>query len=202
MTLKYYATESARYGDMGSISVETALVALDKAYHRFNLPRVKFVVNPRKRNWSHYKGGLNMVSPKGKLCPPLQVPTIEMSPHMMNWKTVLHELGHHIHYVRFNDKAVKRAVADGVKVFDTTKSGRLDFNIWIIKNVKREHAHGPVHRVIMQELVDYFLEIGMITVKPTYIQKADEIAAARNRPVNPEIAKMELDLCRTFVVEG
>jgi hypothetical protein len=170
--LKYYKEENERYGTMGSITVETAELALQKAYHRFNLPRVKFVVNKRKRNWSHYKAGLNMYRPLGRLAPAIGVPTIEMAPSMMTWATVLHELGHHVHTVRFNDAVVKKAIAAGVKVFDTTTGGRRDFQIWGIKNVKREHVHGATHRRIMQELVDFFLSEGMITVKPTYLQMA------------------------------
>lgn len=179
MSLKYYAEERSRYGEMGSITVETALVALEKANHRFNLPRVKVVVKTCRRSRSVYRPGLNMYRPDGHLAKPMDIPTIEFAPNMLNWLTFLHELGHHIHCVRFNDSVSKRATADGINILDTTKNGRFEYGFWAIKNkVARQHWHGPVHRKIVQNLVDFFMELGMIPVKPTYVVRAELLRTA------------------------
>lgn len=168
MSLKYYATERARYGEMGSITPDVALVAINKACHRFNLPRAAYVVTTRRRTRSCYKPGLNMLRPDGRLAPALGVPTLVMAPSMQNWLVFCHELAHHMHAVEFNSAAVTRAMAAKVNPYDSSRNGRLDFQLWARSNVKRQHWHGHYHRVAMQKLVDFFLEIGMITVLPTY----------------------------------
>lgn len=172
MSLKYYAIERNRYGQMGAITPETAMVALNRAIHRFNLPRVVYEVSTRKRTRSFYRPGLHMFRPDGHRAKAMDVPKIVVAHTMQTWLTLVHELAHHWHCVKYDDRA-KRAVGGS--------------------RPPREHWHGPQHRALVQILVDYFMEIDMIPEKPTYMKVAAELEAARNRPINPEIAAMELD---------
>jgi len=165
MSLKYYKQENERYGDMGVITEAQALNIIRIACAKFDMPHVKFNINPRKRRMSHYKAGATMIAMCGRVARPLAVPLIDMAPTMMHWSTLLHEFAHHIHTVRFNAAAEKLAATLSV-VLDT-RQARQAFSK---KHVKREHAHGHTHRVIMQELVNFFVDNGMITQKPTYMK--------------------------------
>ncbi len=144
--LKYYAQERARYGEMGAISAETAKLALDRACVHFNLNRVRLEISKRKKRTSRYTPGLgNLYPPTLRPSGQMAVPTISMATTMMTWLTLVHELAHHMHSVRFTDRA-KRARP----------------------RPSTEHWHGPAHRGYVQQLVNYFVDTGMITVKPAY----------------------------------
>lgn len=175
MSLKYYATEAARYGNMGSMTKDLMAAALEKACPKFNLPRIdlKFAKTPRRASWS--KIGLGMVHLNGRLAKPLALPTIKMAPNHMNWQIFCHELAHQLHYTRLNEDLVRRATAAAVDIND-----KLAYAVWRSKNFKKQRAHGHQHVKLMQEVVDFFREIGMITELPTYAQQALDLVKAIN----------------------
>lgn len=168
MSLKYYRDEAARYGSMGNLDAATMRDALEKACAHFGVPRVvlKFARTPRKFSW--YRSGIQMMAPNLRLARAMSLPTIQMAPNHMIWQVFCHEFAHHVHFARFSDKVTKAAANAGVNVTATDAGSRYEFVMWARKNFRKEHAHGPSHRAIMQEVVDYFLSIGMITVLPTY----------------------------------
>jgi hypothetical protein len=169
MSLKYYEDEFKRYGDMGPITLEEMIEAANKAAEYFKTPRVQCKINPRKKRVSHYKPGLNMASPRGGLAKPMNVPTLDIAPTMMTWLTFVHEFGHHLHYARYNEKAVAMATKAGMDTNDTTENNRLVFKVFIAANIKKEHVHGPSHRKYVQEIVTFFVNNGSIKTKPTYM---------------------------------
>lgn len=166
MSLKYYKQEAARYGDMGSITEDKALEILKVACAKFNMPHVMFNINPRKKRKSIYRTGAAMLGVCGGVAKPLTVPLIDMAPTMMHWATILHEFAHHVHAVTHHRKAEALALQMG-KPFGT----RAERHAFSKAHVKREHAHGHQHRVIMQDLVTFFVDNGMITTKPTYMSE-------------------------------
>lgn len=168
MSLKYYKQEDARYGSMGRITEPQALEILKLACAKFDVPHVKFNVNPRKKRKSIYRPGACMVGVCGFVAKPLTVPLIDMAPTMMHWTTLLHEFAHHVHCVRHHRKAEALAQQMG-KPFETRK----ERHAFSQAHVKREHGHGFGHLTIMQSLVDFFVGNGMITEKPTYMKLAE-----------------------------
>lgn len=166
MSLKYYKQEAARYGDMGSITEEKALEIIKVASAQFNTPHVMFNINPRKKRKSIYRTGAAMLGVCGGVAKPLTVPLIDMAPSMMHWSTLLHEFAHHMHTVEYHRKGEALALTLGEPFASRAERSRFAKNA-----LKREHAHGHRHRVLMQTLVDFFVGNGMITVKPTYMTK-------------------------------
>jgi hypothetical protein len=182
--LKYYAMEADRYGSMGDMTKAQMHAALEKAYAKFGMPRIdlKFARTPRKASWARV--GLGMVGLGGHIAEPLSLPTIKMAPNHMYWQLFCHELAHHLHYTRLNADLTEKA----------TRAGAMgtpeEYRVWLGKNFKKQRAHGHEHRKLMQEVVDFFREIGMITVLPTYAQRALDLVKAINRPTNPEVVAM------------
>ena len=171
MTLKYYADERARYGEMGPITEAEVAHVITAVAGKYNVPLVKFHLATRRKNVSVYRGGLGMMYLSLRLYKPLAVPGIHIAPTMMNWLTVLHELAHHIHICRFDAKIREAAQKAGVPV-DSSFDSRYKFREFAFANFKKEHAHGPSHRAIVQELVSHFVDSGDIKVLPTYKVKS------------------------------
>jgi hypothetical protein len=164
MSLKYYKDERARYGQMGSVTEEQAKAVLELCYTEFDMPRLKFKVNPRKKKRSVYRVGAMMLSVCGRVAKPLEVPAIDMAPTMMTWLTLLHEFAHHMHTVQFHRKGMALAEQLGKPMKD-----RLDRQTFTKTFLRRQHGHGHEHRVLVQTLVDHFVRNGMITELPTYM---------------------------------
>jgi hypothetical protein len=167
--LKYYVDEFKRYGTMGAATEAQMGAAMEAACEKFGMPRVKIVINPRLRTYSKYFAGLNMIAPCNRIAPAMKVPTIEMNTRHMSWQVFTHELAHHLHYTRYNAKMLAALAKVGITL-DSTYSSRVEAGGWVRANFKKEHAHGPSHRVAMQDLVNFFMEAGFITTKPTYMQ--------------------------------
>lgn len=161
---------------MGDIDIATMHRALEKAYVRFNLPRLNLTVTSKPRKSSWYKGGLNMVAINGGRWPALQIPKIQMACNMLTWKTFCHELSHHIHAVRYDATARAAGEKSGLNFDSSFALDRSRVYVWVRKNIPAQHGHGPQHRIIMQEVVDFFIEIGMITEMPLY--KNPKVVAA------------------------
>lgn len=179
MSLKYYSDEANRYGPMGTIDAATMNTAMEKACDHFGVPRIelKFATTWRRASW--YRGGLGMIANNLALYAPLSLPTIKMAPNHMFWRMFCHEFAHHIHICRVDAKWRDLANKAGLDTVSTTTEVRGTLYRWLIKNAKKEHAHGPTHRTIMQEVVNFFMGNGMITVKPTYMEAAAEIATTK-----------------------
>lgn len=168
MTLKYYTEEFNRYGSLGPITETKALQVIDITCSAFNLPRVKLKISKKAKRFSWYRPGLHTVAPNGAISPALGIPVIQLADTMMNYRTVLHELAHHMHYTE-HDRFVKALAANsGIKT-DSSVTSRVELYNWVRFNIKKEHAHGHKHRVLMQKLVDYFRGTGEITVLPNYL---------------------------------
>lgn len=178
MSLKYYRDEANRYGSMGALTAATMEIAMEKACAHFGVPRVSLKFAGTARRFSWYRAGLQMATPLGRLAGAMEIPTIKMAPNHMIWQVFCHEFAHHVHFARYNAKVVEKAEKDGIDYKTTTREARTAYWKWFRANFKREHAHGPAHRSIMQEVVDYFMSIGMITEKPKYMQTATMPLAA------------------------
>lgn len=166
MTLKYYADEFARYGEMGNVTLAEAENIVKLACAQFGLKHIRVKVNPRKKKVSTAHIGIGMLHPLKGAAKAMAVPLIDLAPSMMTWATVLHEIAHHVHYMEFDKKGREIAARLGKSL--ATQKERAEFSSVFLR---REHAHGHQHRVYMQRLVNFFLGNGMITVKPTYLQK-------------------------------
>jgi len=172
--LKYYKIENQRYGEMGAITPEEAKRALELAFVKFNLPRVQILTGRKNKRVSHYHTGVYMVGPNLRLAKPLAVPKIVIAPAMWTWLTVIHELAHHMHYVRFDQRVRAKAIEAGVNVEATDAVSRSRYIEWVRNKsgFKKEHCHGHAHREFVQKLVDYFYtELKLIKVQPEYMKK-------------------------------
>lgn len=167
MTLKYYADEAARYGDMGAVTIAEATTIVNLACAQFGLKHIRVKVNPRKSTTSTAHIGIGMLHPLQNAARAMAVPLIDLAPTMMTWATVLHEVAHHVHYMEFDKKGREVALKVGASL--ATQRERAEFTK---KHLKREHAHGHYHRTYMQKLVNYFVGNGMIKVTPTYMRKS------------------------------
>lgn len=172
--LKYYRDEFNRYGSMGPATEAQMNEAVRAACQKFGMIHVKLVVNPRLRTYSLYKGGALLVAPNNRVAKPLVVPTIAMNVRHMNWQIFTHELAHHLHFCRKTKQVEAKAAEKNVPFAPMTRHERY---VFARDNMPKEHAHGPVHRKAMQELVNFFMEAGFITEKPTYMLAASASAA-------------------------
>lgn len=168
MSLKYYADEFNRYGEMGKVTLAEAANIANLACAQFGLKHIRVKVNPRKKKTSTAHIGIGMLHPLKGAAKALSVPLIDLAPSMMTWATVLHEIAHHVHYMEFDKKGREIALKLGASL--ETQRERAEFSQ---KHLKREHAHGHHHRTHMQKLVNFFVGNGMITEKPTYMKLAE-----------------------------
>lgn len=165
--LKYYTDEDAKYGDMGALSEAQMVDILERITTKYVVSRVKLVVSNRAKNTCRYTPGLGIVTPNRRLARPLDLPTIVMSKNMMNWRFLLHEVAHHIHYMRYHNDAAQFLLASNLNVNDTSAVSRYQIREYVRSNMKAQHSHGKIHAAIMQELVTLFLsELGR---PPTYL---------------------------------
>lgn len=168
--LKYYADEAKRFGSMGPMDQPMMMAALEKVYTKFGVARIgDLKISKRKIRRSArstYRGGLGMFAHNpAKNWKELRTPRIVMHQTMMTWQYFLHEVAHHVHSCRYDANVRKAASEAGIPSAYNSPQLRK----WAIANAKSEHAHGPTHRGIMQELVDYFVSTGDIKVLPAYM---------------------------------
>lgn len=140
--LVYYAKERQQYPEASAIEVspEVAALVLPKIFAHFGAPAIKMSVNPRARNWSWYKAGGGLMTPRGRRS--FRTQEIVIAKTMMNWRVLAHEVGHAIHAWDY-DRRYNEA--------------RKEF-----KTIRRERWHGQEHRDWMAKIVNYLKATGVI----------------------------------------
>lgn len=149
--LAYYAKENAQYKDAGNVRVteEVVQLVLPQIFKHFGQTNCFFKVNPRKKNWSYYRPGNGLRSPRHGMS--WRQEEIVMAPSMMNWRVIAHEAAHALHCRDY--------------------SARYNLAQTHNKVEPKERWHGSEHRDWMKRVIDFLVSIDVLKANiPTTAQ--------------------------------